>query len=741
MTASVVLVLKASLLLAAALAIAACFQRQLTALIRHRLWSGVFAAVLLLPALTVMLPVLHVPLPDITRWSASPSFAARVFSGSDAGASGDAKASIDTKDAALTSPVDVETRPGLVSGTESRSHFLEATRSRPSVSVIVVAMWLVGTLVSVLAVMIALARVSRLARRATVVADAAWLSVAEETAARVGARTPRLLHSVEIASPMAGGFWRPTVFLPSSFTAWTPERRDVVLAHEIVHLAAQDPVRHLIARLAMALYWFHPLAWMAARRSAIAREQACDEAVLALGTRPSAYARVLLELAESTDLSPMTLGALPMAQRSHLETRLMAILTDDIRPAGARRLQVPAVVLAVLTLTVAAAQPSARSVTPAWPAGETRVETVSAPELLSAPAAAPLALGSPLPAAQSRSDRDSACSWSATDSRYFQGSISSSNRDGGTQVYRQVGRRGEDRIIQWAFGDLRVCMVAEGAGDDEAMPSRLVGSARRVVLETRSGAHQQRLEVARDGGSTWSVDGRDRAIDGPAREWRERMLAVLDGAWELSNLRGRVSSLRGEISSVRGEESSLRGQISSLQGEVSSMRGEISSVQGHESSLRGRISSIRGQESSLRGAISSEQGAISSLNASRYGSDSADRSRIDSRIRDHEAAIKKIEAEIRNYDADGKVAQVEQEIRVYDSDGKVAAIERELRDFDLNGKVAAVNSRIKSLDVAGKVAAIEKEIDALDADRRSAAMEDRLDDAAKRLKDTVASIR
>ena len=162
---------------------------------------------------------------------------------------------------------------------------------------------------------------------------------------------------------MAGGVWRPAIFLPSSARAWSEEQRDLVLAHEIAHLAGHDPLRHVAARLAVALYWFHPLAWMAARQAAAAREQACDEAVLALGTRPSAYARVLLDLAESMQPSPAAFGALPMVQRSHLETRLMAILNDDVRAAGprqraARGLVIPAIGVALCTLLLAAAQPA-----------------------------------------------------------------------------------------------------------------------------------------------------------------------------------------------------------------------------------------------------------------------------------------------------------------------------------------------------------------------------------------------
>ncbi len=174
----------------------------------------------------------------------------------------------------------------------------------------------------------------------------------------------RLLVSDRIHTPMAGGFRRPTVFLPVPAVDWSAECRDAVLAHELVHLARRDPLRHLTARLTLAMYWFHPAAWLAVRWAAIACEDACDEAVVRSGIPPSSYARVLLELAESTGRSRPALIALPIVQSSRLERRLRMILDHDTRRASTRRLAFPAAGCAVLAIAVAAARPSA-SMTPA----------------------------------------------------------------------------------------------------------------------------------------------------------------------------------------------------------------------------------------------------------------------------------------------------------------------------------------------------------------------------------------
>jgi beta-lactamase regulating signal transducer with metallopeptidase domain len=601
--------------------------------------------------------------------------------------------------------------------------------------------WLAGTLAAASTLFVSLVRVRRLARRSEDLGDASWRSSADALGARLGMRRPaRLFVSALVGTPMAGGVWRPAIFLPPASRTWSAERRDVVLAHELAHLAGHDPLRHLAARLAVACYWFHPLAWIAAREATVAREQACDEAVLALGTRPSAYARILLELAESLQPSTAGAGALPMVDRSHMETRIMAILNDDVRPAVKGRVLAPVIVSALLTLGVAAVQPAVRASGPSPAAAAVAPGAVDsaapAPEV--APPTSPLEPARDTPAAQAaptqlEASRDSAC-WSDSGGQTSFSGYSSTRRVGGrTIVDEHVGTRNFDLVIQKNFGDMRLCMLAEGAGDrfGTELPSQWLGRARRVILEAHQKGVVQRLETAGPR-TSWQVGGMERAFDAAAQQWRDRMLAALDSTWEISRLRGEVSTLAGEISSIRGHESSLRGEISSLQGEISSMRGRQSSIRGEESTLRGRISSIRGQVSSLQGAISSEQGSISSLYASGYPA---------AQVSKHEKEIARLEREIRDFGAEAKIAAVDREIRALDADGKVAAIEAEVRAFDLDGKVAAIERQITGLDVGGKIAALERQITALDVDRRTKQIEDRRDEELKRLQAAIAAIR
>src|SRR5262249_33106515 len=124
-----------------------------------------------------------------------------------------------------------------------------------------------------------------------------------------------------------------------------------------------DCLTHLVAQLACAAYWFNPLAWIAARRLRTERERACDDLVLASGTRGSDYADQLLDIARvmrAGRFPAVLAGAtLAMAHRSQLEGRLMAILDPSIPRRGLTRARALAAVamFALLIVPVAAVQP------------------------------------------------------------------------------------------------------------------------------------------------------------------------------------------------------------------------------------------------------------------------------------------------------------------------------------------------------------------------------------------------
>src|SRR5687768_12089613 len=254
------LLLKASLILVLALAAAPLLARS-PAVTRHQIWTLTFAALLALPLLGFALPVLSVPVPARLSALAPPH---RPIEGAAA-----PRAPFGMETASLPVAPDLtryRAQPANAGGSTPLPDGGRVDAGARAVSFalqVLPIVWLAGTVAAVAALLLSLLRVALLARVSDVVADPSWDEAARTLGARLGLKRPaRLLTSPRVATPMAGGLWRPVVFLPASASEWSAEWRDVVLAHELAHLARRDPVRHVTARLAVGLYWFHPLAWL-----------------------------------------------------------------------------------------------------------------------------------------------------------------------------------------------------------------------------------------------------------------------------------------------------------------------------------------------------------------------------------------------------------------------------------------------------------------------------------------------
>jgi beta-lactamase regulating signal transducer with metallopeptidase domain len=219
----------------------------------------------------------------------------------------------------------------------------EGPASRPWTG-LALTFWAAGFGVAFVSLGVGVLRFSRLVHTGRPVEDEAWLHQLDSLRRRLSTQANvRLVLVEEALTPMTGGVFRPVVLLPASATDWSEARRHAVLAHELVHVRRRDALRQLLGRLVLAVYWFHPLSWFASHSSTLRREEACDEAVLALGARPSEYAGHLLSLAGGGLRRPAF--ALPMAQQSQLERRIRVILSPG-RPR-------PNAVVAAVALVVA----------------------------------------------------------------------------------------------------------------------------------------------------------------------------------------------------------------------------------------------------------------------------------------------------------------------------------------------------------------------------------------------------
>ncbi len=221
-------------------------------------------------------------------------------------------------------------------------------------------MWITGAIAMLARVIAGHLRLRTLFGKAELIRDAAWLANAQETAASIGFRREVLLkRSSATDVPLSYGLIRATVLLPGESESWTEERRRVVLAHEMIHARRLDSLWGLVAQCALAVNWFNPLAWLAARQFRKEQERSCDDAVVAAGTASTVYAGHLVDLARSIAIPEPALG---MAERFDLEGRVHALLDPSRRREAASKRMCGAMFLAALALILPLAAVRAQSI-------------------------------------------------------------------------------------------------------------------------------------------------------------------------------------------------------------------------------------------------------------------------------------------------------------------------------------------------------------------------------------------
>jgi TonB family protein len=120
------------------------------------------------------------------------------------------------------------------------------------------------------------------------------------------------------------------------------QNRDAVIAHEAAHLERGDVWTSIMARVACAIYWFHPLVWWGASRMRLEADRACDDAVLQAGFSDAHYAQDLVEVARTFSTSRLAPGAI---QESQVAIRVRHILSTGV---DRRRLGTGAACVAVI---------------------------------------------------------------------------------------------------------------------------------------------------------------------------------------------------------------------------------------------------------------------------------------------------------------------------------------------------------------------------------------------------------
>ena len=94
---------------------------------------------------------------------------------------------------------------------------------------------------------------------------------------------PVVLETEQSCRPALMGILRPAILLPiTTASCLPPEQLRLILAHEMAHVKGRDLLWMRLFSVCEALFFFHPLLWLAKREWLMAQEMACDELVLRL---------------------------------------------------------------------------------------------------------------------------------------------------------------------------------------------------------------------------------------------------------------------------------------------------------------------------------------------------------------------------------------------------------------------------------------------------------------------------
>ncbi len=298
-----------------------------SASIRHLIRSLALLAVILVPVCRLLVPPWEVAILPASPWSAPEPVS--VSSGAPDPIESPGMAARPTPPPVPIDPVTAE--PASASAiSQFRLPITLPNNWVTRWQMFVLLLWAAGGAYFLLRLLLGMVSVHEAIRRAWPVEAEGWENLATQASRRLNLRRPvRLLVSPGLEVALSVGLLRPTVLLPSVALTWSESRRRSILLHEFSHAKRWDNLTNLIAQLACALHWFNPMVWATVRRLTIDRERACDDEVLATGTRPSDYAGHLLEIARAIS-SRRLWGRLEVSQSSALKDRLQAVLSTGV---------------------------------------------------------------------------------------------------------------------------------------------------------------------------------------------------------------------------------------------------------------------------------------------------------------------------------------------------------------------------------------------------------------------------
>jgi len=155
-----------------------------------------------------------------------------------------------------------------------------------------------------------------------------------------------------LRSPIAVGFFHPSILLPMPVAAAPDTELDSLLRHELAHIRRRDDWTNLSQQIIKALYFFHPGVLVLSRRLTLDREIACDDHVLAARGKPRSYALFLTDFASRSQGRQFAAAPAALSNPTQLHERIRMIL-DPHRNTSPRIAPTRAGVLTLAALLIA----------------------------------------------------------------------------------------------------------------------------------------------------------------------------------------------------------------------------------------------------------------------------------------------------------------------------------------------------------------------------------------------------
>lgn len=161
-----------------------------------------------------------------------------------------------------------------------------------------VGLWMAGSLFFWIRLAFGWASLSQLRGSSTKVEDVEWRAKLDRLTSRLGISRPvALLESQRVSGPITMGWLKPVILIPVGMLAKLPaDQVEALILHELAHIRRLDFLVNWLQAALEAVFFFHPVIWWLGRESRKAREECCDEMVVASGMDRFDYARTLTSL-------------------------------------------------------------------------------------------------------------------------------------------------------------------------------------------------------------------------------------------------------------------------------------------------------------------------------------------------------------------------------------------------------------------------------------------------------------